>query len=165
MTDGLKRVLGWLLAAMMGALVLDVLWGVFSRFVLQNAAQWTDEMAQLLVVWVAMVGAGLAYIERQHLAVDLLPPALLPDARPWIAAFSDLLVAVFAGVVMVYGGGVLTAQRFASGQILPALGISRGWVYLAIPVGGLLIAVAAAISTFTHRRKTGPATPVINPDL
>ena len=40
---------------------------------------------------------------------------------------------------MAWGGGELVLSRFESGQMLPALDISRAWFYLALPVSGLLI--------------------------
>ena len=42
----------------MGVLVLDVLWQVFTRKVLNNPSQWTEELAIFLLIWVALLGAA-----------------------------------------------------------------------------------------------------------
>ena len=59
-----------LLILLMSLLVLDVLWQVTSRFVIQRPSQWTDELATLLIIWVAMIGASVAFIRGQHLGMD-----------------------------------------------------------------------------------------------
>jgi TRAP-type C4-dicarboxylate transport system permease small subunit len=48
-------------------------------------------------------------------------------------------VGAFGLLIMAWGGGQLVVQRLAAGQVLPALGISKAWFYLSIPVSGILI--------------------------
>ena len=48
-------------------------------------------------------------------------------------------VGAFGLLIMTWGGGQLVAQRLAAGQVLPALGISKAWFYLSLPVSGILI--------------------------
>lgn len=120
-------------------LVLDVLWGVASRYLLGSQARWSEELARLLMVWLAMLGAALAYLQQKHLGVDVLIRQLHPDAQRVAQVFVHGVVLLFAATLLCYGGGQLVTQRFASGQLLPALGISKAWFYLAIPISGLLI--------------------------
>lgn len=120
-------------------LVLDVLWGVVSRYLLGSQARWSEELARLLMVWLALLGAALAYLQQKHLGVDILMRQMHPDAQRVAQVFVHFVVLLFAAVVLCYGGGQLVSQRWASGQALPALGISKAWFYLAIPISGLLI--------------------------
>ena len=53
-----------------GILVIDVVWGVFTRYVMGHQSQWTEELARLLLIWVALLGASIAFIRRSHLGVD-----------------------------------------------------------------------------------------------
>lgn len=124
-------------------LTLNVLWGVGTRFVLGDQATWTEELARLLLVWVALLGGALAYSQHAHLGLDLVVSRMDPVTARWCQRFTALAVYVFALSVMVIGGGMLYAERLQFGQIMPALGISRSWQYLAGPVGGVLICVAA----------------------
>jgi TRAP-type C4-dicarboxylate transport system permease small subunit len=137
------RFLEWLCIAMMFVLVLDVLWGVVSRFIAplldMPPSRWTDELATFLLIWVAMLGAAVAHRQGSHLGVNwLLERQDLRVAR-WIERFLHVLIILFTGIVMVYGGSLLVYDRFTSGQVLPALGCSKGWVYLAVPVAGVFI--------------------------
>ena len=58
---GLVRSLEVLIIVMVALLTLTVLWGVFTRFVMGRQAQYTDELARMLLVWVSMIGAALAF--------------------------------------------------------------------------------------------------------
>jgi TRAP-type C4-dicarboxylate transport system permease small subunit len=48
------------------------------------------------------------------------------------------VVIAFAGSVMVYGGTILFGQTLASGQVSPAMGLKMGYVYLVVPISGVL---------------------------
>jgi TRAP-type C4-dicarboxylate transport system permease small subunit len=141
------RVLGALCVLIFVALVVDVLWGVVTRYVLGNQAPWSEELARFLLVWLSMVGAALAYLGNNHLGVDILTRLLDPSARRFVAVLNHLLVFGFAVGVMVYGGGALFMERWHSGQVMSALPMLKAWFYLSVPVSGALIAVFALDAT------------------
>lgn len=131
--------LEWVCIGMMLVLILDVLWGVAARFVLRAPSRWTDELATFLLIWIAMLGAALAHRQGAHLGVNYLVTRLDAQVARWVVRFVHVMVIVFAAVAMVYGGTVLVQDRFRSGQVLPALGWSKAWMYLAVPVAGVFI--------------------------
>ena len=67
------RALEWLTTGIFAALVLDVLWGVISRYVLGSQSRWTEELAIYLLVWVSLLGATLVFRERAHLVAPCMP--------------------------------------------------------------------------------------------
>lgn len=136
-----SKVLGVLAVTVFTILVLDVLWGVASRYLLGNQARWSEELARLLMVWLAMLGAALAYLQQKHLGVDVLMRLLHPDAQRVAQVFAHFIVFMFSAAVLAYGGFDLVSQRWAAGQFLPALGINKGWFYLAIPISGVLLSI------------------------
>ena len=133
------RLLEWLCTLIMGLMVLDVIWGVFARFILKYPSRWTEELATFLLIWVAMLGGALAHRQGMHLGVVWLCERLDPVVARWVARLVHLMIILFAAVVMVYGGVVLVEDRFRFGQVLPALGWSKAWMYLAVPIAGLFI--------------------------
>ncbi len=139
LNQSISRFLNLVLIVVFVALVLDVLWGVGSRYVLGNQARWSEELARLLMVWLALLGAALAVRDDQHLGLDVLVRQWPPEVKRVGVIFVHLAVGAFAGIIMAWGGGELVLSRFESGQMLPALDISRAWFYLALPVSGLLI--------------------------
>jgi TRAP-type C4-dicarboxylate transport system permease small subunit len=133
------RLLEWAAIAAMLVLVLDVLAGVVWRFVLRRPLGWTDELATFLLIWVAMLGAALAHRDGTHLGVIWLAERLEPRVAAIVSKLVHAMVVLFAAIVMVYGGMMLVLDRFQAGQILPALGWARAWVYVGIPIAGVFI--------------------------
>ena len=72
MRKKIEKLLEWFLVFLMSVLVIDVLWQVFSRYVLNAPSSYTDELAGFLLIWVGVVGAAYVAANREHLAIDLL---------------------------------------------------------------------------------------------
>ena len=138
---GFIKSLEVLLMVMVAVLTLTVLWGVFTRFCLGKQAAYTDELARVLLVWVSMVGAALAFGVKAHLGVDFFVNMLHPEARKTLGMLVQVVTAVLAAVVFVVGGWGLAMGQM--GQQLPTLPVSRGLVYISIPLGGVLICLFA----------------------
>jgi TRAP-type C4-dicarboxylate transport system permease small subunit len=147
-TNTLNRALGWALVAIMGVSVLNVLWQVFTRFVLSDPSSYTDELARFLLIWIGLLGAAYAAGCKMHLAIDVLPSKLEGRARFYLAVVVEGFVFLFALAVLVIGGSSLMALTLTLGQTSTALHIPIGYVYLVLPLSGLLImyyAVAAIV--------------------
>lgn len=147
-----------LLIVIFSLLVLDVIWGVFSRYVLENQASWSEELARLLMVWLALLATALVSREERHLSLDFLVLSWPEDLQRFSHLLVYFSVFCFAAFVMTWGGGELVADRFASGQSLPALGIAKGWFYMALPVSGMLICLFM-VESFWKKCTTNPAEP------
>ena len=135
--------LGWLSIMVLFVLVVDVLWGVFTRKIMSDQARWTEELARFLLVWVSFLGAAIAYLDDKHLGVDILVTYFDKSAKRLSKIFTHGLVLAFSLSIMGIGGTRLCIDRFDSGQLLPALDISKGWFYLAVPISGYLISFFA----------------------
>ncbi len=160
----LDTALGWALTAMMGLAVLNVLWQVFTRFVLGNPSSFTDELARYLLIWVGLFGAAYATGKGAHLAIDLLKTRLTGRALHWHGIGVAVAVALFAFSVMVVGGAKLVALSFLLGQTSAALRVPLGVVYLALPASGALIVcylVLFVIERVRLLRGGLPALPVL----
>lgn len=149
----LRKLLGnaveGLCLVLMAMLAVDLMLGVFSRYVLFRTFTWYDEIARLCFVWLVFLGAAVG-VKRGahfglHLVVDLLPARLQRGAR----LLTPLVVIAFSLVLVVQGWEFLQFGRF---QSLPVMGISKAWVYAAVPVGGVLMAVYAAAALWRQTR-------------
>jgi len=117
-----------------------LLCGVASRYALHRPLIWSDELASLLFLWLAMLGAVVAFRRGGHMRMT----ALVDVAAPCLRAFLDLVGVVAAGAWLL-----LIAQpsyEFARDEAvvtLPALDISSAWRAAALPTGvALMVAVA-----------------------
>ena len=156
--------LGWFLVVLMGLAVVNVLWQVFTRFVLGDPSSFTDELARYLLIWVSLFGAAYASGKRAHLAIDLLRTKLRGAAVHWHGIGVGAVILAFAVFVMVIGGVQLVLLSFLLGQTSPALGVPLGVVYLALPIsGGLIVFYFVLFITERTRllRGLAPALPVL----
>ena len=150
------RGLEWLTIGMFAALLLDVLWGVVSRYVLGSQSRWTEELAVYLLVWVSLLGAALVFRDRGHLGVDYFVGKLDPAARRLSAVIAEIAVMVFAGFVLIGGGWMLVSETLRSGQLTPAMGWPIGYLYSVVPLSGLFI-MAFSVEHLVTGRTTASA--------
>lgn len=130
----LIETLSWLAFAV---LIATVALQVIARNVLNVPVIWTGDLALLLFTWLVFMGAASGLRKGAHYMVDMLP-----TNRPSLALFLEVL-SLTAGfcVAWILGvhGWTLAGMR-ASGEI-QSLGISRFWIYLALPVCGWFMAL------------------------
>jgi len=150
------RVLAWLVVAVMALLVIDVLWQIFTRFVLRDPSSFTEELARYLMIWVGLLGASYAAGKKMHLAVDLLPSRLEGQRKHYLAIVIEGFTLLFALLVLVVGGARLVWVMLFLGQTSPALQIPLGYVYLVVPLSGVIIAFYALVSMNEHFRALRP---------
>ena len=134
----IDKVIEIALISIMSILVIDVLWQVFSRYVLSTPSSFTDELAGFLLIWVGLLGAAYVAGKNEHLAIDLLLQKLKGTKQRRLQIFINAIVGVFALFVMVFGGGWLVYTRFYLGVTSAALALPLGYVYLIVPVSGIL---------------------------
>jgi TRAP-type C4-dicarboxylate transport system permease small subunit len=118
-------------------MVLNVLWQVFSRYVLNNPSGFTDELAGFLMIWVGLLGAAYASGKGLHLAIDVLRESNINSK--FLDRIIPVLIILFAVGVLVVGGGRLVYLTLYLEQYSANLKIPVGYVYLALPLSGLLI--------------------------
>ncbi len=155
LADRAERLLGRLLVGLMAVMVVDVTWQVVSRFVLRAPSSFTEELAGFLLIWIGLLGAAYGFRTRAHLGIDLLAARLGKGPRRAIQAVAHGLVALFALSTMVVGGFLLVRLALQLNQISASMGIRMGYVYLALPLAGLLILLFSVESIM--RGGSGPA--------
>ena len=99
----------------------------------------TNEVCVILLVWIGYVGCSLAIKEGGHAAFEVLQGKLshwLRCKRSWIVMLCNLLVAVFAVFLFVTG---IPVTLNAMHEYAPASGISQFWMFVAAPVGAVLM--------------------------
>ena len=135
----LNRVLEVFLVILMSVLVIDVLWQVFSRYLLSSPSSFTDELAGFLLIWVGLLGAAYVAGRKEHLAIDILLQKSPPERQRKLQYLIHSLIFLFALFVMFVGGVILMYTRFVLQVKSAALQLSLGYVYIIIPIGGLII--------------------------
>jgi len=114
--------------------------GIIGRYVFHSPLVWSDELAGILFLWLAMLGSVLAFQRDEHMRMTAIVSKLGPGPR----AFLDV-VAVAASLAFLLLV-VRPAYEFAADEAYvttPALEIVNTWRAAALPVGiGLMLVVA-----------------------
>ena len=137
--EKIDKGLEWVLILIMSVLVLDVLWQVASRYIMNFPSSFTDELAGFLLIWTGLLGAAYVAGKREHLAIDILLQRSSPERRYKLELIISVLIILFAVLVMIVGGSWLVYTRFYLGVTSAALGLPLGVVYLVLPISGILI--------------------------
>ncbi|MDP2888183.1 MAG: TRAP transporter small permease [Bacteroidota bacterium] len=139
MRKKIEKGLEWALIVLMSILVIDVLWQVASRYIMNSPSNFTDELASYLLIWVGLLGAAYVAGRREHLAIDLLYQKSSPERRFKLDIIISVLIISFAVSVLVIGGTWLAYTRFYLSVKSAAMGLPLGVVYLVLPISGSLI--------------------------
>jgi TRAP-type C4-dicarboxylate transport system permease small subunit len=143
----------WVCLILMAALSVDLMLGVFSRYVLASTFTWYDEIARACFVWVVFLGAAVGVKRgahfRLHLLVDRFPPGLQRAA----GVFGRLVVIAFSIALIQQGWAFVELGR---AQQTPVLGLSKAWIYSAMPVGGALMVLYSMAPLGRALRDRGP---------
>ena len=144
----LDRLLRLVLAGRMAVAMINLLIGVFLRYVMIEITDffdldmirytWVEEVGELALAYMALIGAAVGIRERTHFTLHLGVARLSPRAQRAIGLFNAALIVAF-GVLVVWHGWHLAVLNTLLTS--PALEINLAWLYGVAVVGGALIAV------------------------
>jgi TRAP-type C4-dicarboxylate transport system permease small subunit len=139
-------------------LVTVVFMGVVGRYA-GRPVLWSDEVAQGLFVWVALLAGDLTLQRRGHFSVDILANLLPARARYVLDVAIQVLLAALP-VLLIYNGFKFAGMT--NSRPLPMTGIRASWATAALPVGFtlmLITIVEQVFETFFRRAPPEPETP------
>ena len=132
------KVLQFLCMFLCGAMLIAVSWQVFTRFVLNNPSAISEELANIMFVWMALIAAALLYGEKGHMNINFLPEKLGPYWSNILVIISELFTLGMALLVLTYGGYHI-AQNAMSQTNAAMLWLKIGQIYSVVPIAGACI--------------------------
>lgn len=111
-------------------------WLVFGRYVLNATPTWVEQVAFLLVMTIAFLGAAVGIHENTHLSVTILRTSVPRKIRQVLAVMTDCIMGGF-GLLMAWYGAQLTLFKW--GSLIPMLQLPEGLRSLPLTVAGGLI--------------------------
>lgn len=130
-------------AFVMAAVVVifaEVIYEVFSRYILLQAVPWGAEVSQTLMVWMAFIGSACAFHKGRHMAIDYLVRSIpSPALRKTVTLLADACIAALL-VCGFFSGFEVVSMTWPDRTT--ALQIPGGVIYLAFPVSmGLMLCI------------------------
>lgn len=144
--DGLDKFLAWTtegIAAILVAVETVVLFvGVVARYAFDRPLTWSDELASIIFIWLAMFGAIIALRRGEHMRMTAMAAIAGPRLRSLIDSFATTAPLVFLGAILVPAVEYALDERFIT---TPALQISGAWRTAALPVGIALMGLTSLL--------------------
>src|ERR1700759_652982 len=146
LAGSIEAVLGTLVeipaAILVVAEIVILFAGVISRYVMHSPLIWSDELASILFLWLAMLGAVVAFRRAEHMRMNAIVANASPRMRAYLdvvatcAALAFLLLVIWPAYDYAYEESFITT---------PALQIPNTWRAAALPVGTCLMALFALL--------------------
>lgn len=137
---------------LLSIMLFSVLWGVGTRYVLEDQSSWTDELARFMLIWVSIVGATYISGQNKHITIDLLPKNLSRQTKLKLDILASSIIIVFVIAIFIIGGTRYVYVSFRLGQTSASLGIPMGYVYLILPVCGCIITFFKTMTIMDTKR-------------
>lgn len=139
MRKRLNVLLEWVVIILLSIMLLSVLWGVLTRYIFADQSSWTDELARFMLIWVSILGAAYISGKNAHIAIDLLPAKLSKKKKLVLEMITSAIISIFVFVIFLIGGIRYIYISLKLGQTSAALEIPMGYVYLVLPLAGIII--------------------------
>ncbi len=136
---GLDKVLEVICCILLSLMTIFATWQVISRYVLNNPSTVTEELVLICFVWMALLGTAYVFGKQEHMRMSFLVDKLSDKNQNKIKLLSEIIVIVFAALVLVFGG--FRMSQLSMGQLSSSLQIPMGYIYLALPLSGVITVV------------------------
>ena len=135
-------------ALLLVAAIVNLLVGVFLRYVMIPVTDWLDmdsipftwveEVGEILLAWLALIGAAIGVRERSHFTLHVLH--FTPRGQLLVDRIHHVLIAIFGAIAAWYGVKLCLLNRTL---VTPGLELNLAILYASVVVGGVLLVVYA----------------------
>ena len=121
--------------------VFSTCWGVVTRYITEQPAAWTGEVAGIAFAWLVFVGAAAGVKYGAHISIDMLVARLPGLLRRAVMLAADALVLAFLATLLVLS---VEFSINAWGDPTSVLRLPRTVTYASVVVGSLCMLVRFA---------------------
>lgn len=136
---GLDKVLEFICCSLLALMTIFATWQVASRYIFNKPSTVTEELVLICFVWMGLLGAAYIFGKQEHMRMSFLVDKLSERNQTKVKIFSEIVVILFAALVLVFGG--FKMSQLSMGQISSSLQIPMGYIYLALPLSGVITIV------------------------
>lgn len=113
------------------------LYQIITRYVFNSPSTISEELLTFSFTWMALLSAALVFGKREHMRMEFVANFFKGKAGIAISIISEVLVLIFAALVLVYGGMAIT--KLTALQVTASLGVPMSYIYVIVPISGVLI--------------------------
>ncbi len=141
---GVDAVISTFCAILFALMVVVGTYQIVTRFVFNSPSTVSEELLTYSFAWMALLSAAYVFGKRDHMRMGFLADKVTGKKRIALEAAIEVLVMVFAGSVMIYGG--FTIMNLTMTQKTASLGVPMGVIYTVVPLAGILIVLYAVLN-------------------
>jgi TRAP-type C4-dicarboxylate transport system permease small subunit len=141
----------WVALGFFWVLGLTVFYQFFTRYVMNDSAAWTEEIARYLLIAVVFTGATIGVVKNNHIHVDFFykfMPKLV--ARAMATGVDVLRVAFFAAATVLT---VMMMLKLGSNSRMTMIDLPMNWVYGVCMLGFAAMTVRSVQVALFHRKR------------
>ncbi len=142
---GLGQVVDLIAAVLVAAEIIVLFAGIVARYVVHKPLVWSDELASILFLWLAMFGAVAALRRGEHMRMTALVAKLPAGARAFAEAFAVSFGIAFLALMVHPAAEYAYEESFIT---TPALALSNAFRASAFVTGVVLMAVFSLLRLF-----------------
>lgn len=121
---------------------------VITRYLMNNALSWAEEICRYLFIWSAFLSASLCLKKRSSIKIDMLMTALSRPMQRIMLIVGDFFMLAFF-CYMLYGGWNVTMMMYTRNQTSPALLLPM-WIVYGASVVGFSLAIVRILQRLRH---------------
>jgi TRAP-type C4-dicarboxylate transport system permease small subunit len=147
LSDGIAVVLNFVIASMLFVMCAVTVWQVFSRYVLNDASSWSEEVARIMMTYMALIGSAVVIKTGGHVTVTVLLDRVSPGILKWLLIFRDLFM-LFTLIIVGWSGfgfAQMNAVQLSAAMDLPMI-----YVYAALWLGSGLMILMLVLARFSR---------------
>ena len=142
---------GWVALGFFWVLGITVFYQFFTRYVLNDSAAWTEEIARYLLIATVFTGATIGVVKNNHIQVDLLYRYMPRGLARSLATAVDVIRILFFAVAVVLTGMMML--KLGSNSRMTMVDLPMNWVYGICLLGFAAMAFRSVQVALVHRQR------------
>jgi TRAP-type transport system small permease protein len=139
-----EHILRVVTAILFSGMVLVVFMNVVARYCFSASLPWSEEVSRFMLIYLVFLGAIVAYINNEHLGLDLVIK-LVPLRVSHVIILCSHVLSLVALSVLGFGGYQIASNSLKSGWTAPASGIPYGFIYIIVPLSVSVLCIQALV--------------------
>ena len=132
-------------------MVLIGTYQILVRYIFNSPSTVSEELLTYSFTWMSLFAASYVFGKRDHMRMGFVADKLSPDKLKVLNIILEVITIAFSAIVMIYGG--ISITKLSMTQKTASLGIPMGYIYLVIPISGILIVIYSVLNIIDLARK------------
>lgn len=137
--DGINKIMEFLCIFIFAFITVVGTYQIVTRYVFNSPSTKSEELLTYGFTWLAMLAAAYVFGKREHMRMSFLADRLSDKNKIILAIIYEFIIIFFSIIVLIYGG--ISITKLTMTQQSASLGVPMGWIYVIIPVSGIVTVI------------------------